>query len=267
MYPDETVYENIDSFGMKDLDKLEKLLEGLQSVAPNIRWVEKWEEHENLAGEILSYVSLEVPVEQSDDAIKIYESYKEELDEIENDLLDSKYMKHPQIFWKNADEWEFTKEIGDFIDLFSYLGYILGFSTSTPVIDTLKSFAQTLSEIYEKAWQLPEIEIDTGYKLSVVIQEEVEIYKKSQMIEAYINYHIDLKTISTSMKELLHELTNISYFNDYYYNNCLSPDEVAAMIAEWKQTFENSNGWGERLVHLLLLLHTSIGQINNGPEW
>jgi hypothetical protein len=145
--------------------------------------------------------------------------------------------------------------LADFITLLTYLDYISGFSTESAVIDILEGLAINLPQLYEKAWNLPTIE-DNDVDVSFTSGEYIHYFTQEQIIEAYLDYRIDLIKISDSLNNLYNKWFHLNDFNEN-----ADPGEVAGRIDEWKRTFEIENGWGEEILKLLLHVHKSIYQI------
>jgi len=256
MYLDETVYEVIDSFNLGS--EIDKIIEDLLFIEPGIKWTTKWYDYEKINGELTSYITLEVPVEQRDQAFEIYETYQEEIEE-NCRLLEEKHQKYSQIYEKNDDdEWVFIKEVEEFIDSINYLDQVLTFSKIIPTVETLKSIAKILPEIYTKALVLPEVPVEDEVESMKIEHETEDLFTPPQIFEAYFDYHVDLIKISKSIIGILDELTNFNYFIN---PPDIEPDDAAGMIKEWNNGFRTSNGWGKRLLKLQLLVHQSIIQM------
>lgn len=206
MYSDETFYESVDSFSTNDLDTLDEMLNELKEKAPFINWSTHWHDYETLSEELTAYVTLDVPVDQSNEATEIYEMFNSGED-ISGYIRMSKY---PDIFVYVDNQWVLDRKIQDFISLFHYLDHVVSSAQNSPVLDTLLALAKTLSEIYEKAWKLPYGEYCSGIDYTNV--EKLKIFSEEQLMKYYIDYRVDLLKISELINDIFDNIFGFGYF-------------------------------------------------------
>lgn len=241
-------FESIDSFDRKDTENLDRIIEHLKENTPYINWTTRWHDHDSG-----SYITIEVPVEQERDANKIYELYNSGED-ISKYVLISEY---PGIYIFRDNIWKLEKDIEDYISLYEFIDYTL--ATPTSVLDKLQTLVEVLPELYKKTWELPDVgEISFNQSNIVIMNGDSEIFNEQQVIKYYIDYHIDLLMISELLEEILENM-NYNYFCDG--PDSVGQSEVASMLSEWKYTFLEHDGWGEKLLKLILLIHQSIQKI------
>ncbi len=262
MYPENTIYEYIDSFSDKseELKRLNKIIEDLRNKAPYINWTTRWNDHENILGEPKVYVTLVVPVEQSEEAAFIYEMYSSG-ENISNYIPESKY---PGIFIYQENKWVIEDKIDDFINFFNGLDYSFSFHEQWSVEELLSFISKTFQEIYEKALDLPAGETYPNIKCNYRNrQDDYIIFTEDQIIKYYIEYHVDLLLISDKVNQILNDVLNYSYLYQYQFDKSINQAEFAEIVFAWKRTFFIVGGWGEIILETLLLIHQSISKINN----
>jgi hypothetical protein len=255
MYPETTDYETIDSFDNTDLKRLDKIIIELKNNAPYIQWGTSWHDYESITGEITSYVTLKVPLEQYDDAEEIYEKYTSGED-ISSFVPKGKF---PGIYELKEGKWELNQIIDEFICLLSYLDYEIYHASQTPVAKTLKSIAKVLSEIYTKAWELPK-----GEYMDVEIDDRVKkqnMFSKEQIIDCYINCKVDLLLITDILNDIINDITNWEDYYDVYNYWDIDPSIMAGIVYEWNYSFRDIEGWGGKILAVLALIHKSISQL------
>jgi len=245
----EVYFECIDSFDRNDSESLDRIIEYLKENAPYIKWITSW--HDDKFG---SYLTLNVPVEQKEDANNIYEMYTSGED-IREYVLVSKY---PGIYVFKDNQWVLENKIEDYIYSFQYIKCLLGSPTNKPEI-LLQTLVELLPELYIKTWELPNEEYYFDHSLVTILSQDLEIFTEEQIIEFYLAYHVDLLMISILVNEILKDVLNYSYFSGG--SEKVSEAEVAGMVYEWQYTFLESGGWGEKLLKLIMLIHQSIQKI------
>ncbi|OOE14044.1 hypothetical protein [Fictibacillus arsenicus] len=116
-----------------------------------------------------------------------------------------------------------------------------------------------MAEIYSKAWELPD-----GEYFEVEIDDRVKnqnIFTKDQIIKCFINYKIDLLSITDYLNQIINDMTNWEDYHDVYNYCDINPSILAGIVYEWNYSFRDIEGWGEKILTVLALIHKSIGQL------
>lgn len=128
----------------------------------------------------------------------------------------------------------------------------------------MAGMAASLGHLYNLAFQLPEADTDHDYLglLFVLRPDEWPGFGRFDVELRFIHPFSSTKskklTLSSRILEIRDDVLLVLDGYGWYCNGNRTPERLAGIVSSWKKDFHGSDGWGQKIVDALGVLHDAL---------